>query len=397
MLPTASSLERANCCIGSALLPRVDELTSAATRGTAMHAFLARVAEVGRDEALGEVEEEYRPICAAIDLDVLPVSRLEVIVELALAYDPESGVAEELGRNLGRRYPPVGPHRFVGTADLVALSPTDVLVADYKTGRGIISPAAQNAQLRLLGLAVARRFGRQFVRVAIIRIAEDGTPFFDSAEFDAVELDVIAEELRTLAARIEDVKDLMDLGQPPPLTTGTHCRYCPCLVYCPAVTALARRLAFQAEAVADEVTAALTPQQAATAWTRLKVAEEVIRRAREGLYGYARDHGIPLPNGLVVGEVETKRRVLDGRLSFDVLRRMHGESIASGACSIEVSQAAIDRSLRAVAEANGDKLAKLKREVMSALEQAGAVAVRVSRTVREHRPVGSASAAEDAA
>lgn len=397
MLPTASSLERASCCVGSALLPRVDDITDAATRGTVIHAFLARVAEVGREDALAEVAEEYRPICAVIDLDVLPVSRLEVIAELALAYDPETGVAEELGRNLGRRYPPVGPRRFVGTADLVALSPADLLVADFKTGHGIIAPAAQNAQLRLLGLAAARRFGRQLVRVAIIRIAEDGTPFFDSAEFDAVELDVIAEELRGLAGRIDVAKDLMDLGQPPPLTTGTHCRRCPCLVHCAAVTALARALASQPEAVADGVTAALSPQQAATAWTRLKLAEEVLRRAREGLYGYARDHGITLPNGLVIGEVETKRRVLDGRLSFDVLRRLHGESVASSACSIEVSQAAIERSLRGVAEANGEKLAKLKREVMSALEQAGALEVRVSRTIREHRPVAGASALDDAA
>ena len=397
MLPTASSLERANCCIGSALLPRVDEITGAATRGTAIHAFLARVAEVGRNDALAEVAEEYRPICAVIDLDVLPVSRLEVIAELALSFDPASGVVVELGRNLGRRYPPVGPRTFVGTADLVALSPSDVLVADYKSGHGVITPTAHNAQLRLLGLAAARRFGRQRARVAIVRIAEDGTPFFDSAELDAVELDVIADELRSLAGRIEGAKDLMDLGQPPPLTTGTHCRRCPCLVHCPTVTALARTLASQPEAVADEVMAALTPEQAATAWTRLALAQEVLRRAREGLYGYARDHDITLPNGLVVGEVEWKRRVLDGRTSFEVLRRLHGENVASTAASIEVTQASIERSLRGIAEATGEKLVKLKRQVMNALEQAGAVEVRVSRAVREHKPGPAGASLDEAA
>ncbi len=44
------------------------------------------------------------------------------------------------GRNLGRRYPPVRPRRFVGTADIVTVSTADVLVADFKTGHGLLAP-----------------------------------------------------------------------------------------------------------------------------------------------------------------------------------------------------------------------------------------------------------------
>lgn len=386
MRPTASSLERAGRCIGSAILPRVDEVTDAASRGLAIHAFLARVAEVGREEALGDVSEEFRPVCAAIDLDVLPTSALEVIAELAMAYDPETGTARELGRNIGRRYPPVGPYEFVGTADVVTVSAADVLVADFKTGRGMITPATDNAQLRLLGLAASRLFERRRLRVAIIRITEEGTPYFDSADFDAVGLDIIEEELRDLGRRISHAKDLLEIGEPPPITVGNHCRRCPSLIYCPGQTTLVRRLASEPAGSGDEPFAALTPEQAATAWARLKVAEEVVRRGREALYAYARDYGIHLANGVVVGEVETQRRQLDGRAAFEVLDRLHGLDVARAAVEIEASQASIERALRGVAEETGEKLAKLKRRVMAELEQVGAVSVRTSRVVREHLP-----------
>lgn len=384
MRPTASSLDRAGRCLGSALLPRVDEITDAASRGVALHAFLARVTEVGREEALGEVDEAFRPACAAIDLDVLPTSALEVIPELALAYDPETGTARELGRNLGRRYPPVHPREFVGTADIVTVSKAEVSVADFKTGRGLITPAKDNSQLRFLGLAAARLLGRRQLRVALIRIAEDGTPFFDSADFDAVELDAIEEDLRDLARRLDQAKALMALGEPPPVTTGIHCRRCPSLVYCPGQTALLKKLGGHTEAVADDILEALTPEQASTAWARMKVVEEVLRRAREALYAYARDNGITLANGVVVGEVETHRRQLDGRIAFEVLERLHGPAVARAAVDLDASQASIERALRGVAEATGEKLSTLKRVAMAEMDQAGAVSIRVSRSIREH-------------
>jgi hypothetical protein len=354
------------------------------------------VAEVGREEALGEVSEEYRPACAAIDLDVLPTSALEVIAELAMAYDPETGVARELGRNIGRRYPPVSPREFVGTADIVTVSPAEVLVADFKTGHGSITPASENAQLRFLGLAAARLFDRRHLRVALIRIAEDGTPFFDSAEFDVVELDAVREELRDLARRIDQAKDLLEIGNPPPVTTGIHCRRCPSLVYCPGQTALVKKLSSQADVVAEEIMAALTPESAAAAWTRMKVVEEVLRRAREALYAYARDHGITLANGVVVGEVETQRRQLDGKIAFEVLERIHGSEVARAAVDLDASQASIERALRAVAETTGGKLVQLKRRVMAELEREGGVSIRTSRAVREHLPRRAGSADEAA-
>ena len=356
-LPSASSLERASMCVGSAVLPRVESTNEAAEKGRALHAFLARVAEVGRDAALDEVSSEYRPLCEGIDLDVLPVSSLHVAAEVALAYNPETGVARELGRNLDRAYRMVEATEFMGTADVICVGPDELFVGDYKTGMGLLTAARENWQLRFLALAASRVFERSKVRVAIIRILEDGTPLSDSAEFDAVDLDGIAVDLRDLGDRVGRAQELAFVGEAPPLATGTHCRWCKSLVYCPAQTALVKQLASNVDVVADDIFAALTPEHASTAWSRLKVIEEVVGRVREALYAYAREHTIVLQNGHVVGEVETQRRVIDGKVAFGVLDRMFGQEVATSAVDLDASQASVERALRVVAEQTGSKLA----------------------------------------
>jgi hypothetical protein len=384
-LPSASSLERASRCIGSAVLPKVENVNEAADQGKALHAFLARVVEVGRDAALAEVAAEYRDLCAAIDLDRLPTCALEVSAEVALAYDPETGTARELGRNIARAYSLVGNTEFLGTADIVAIAPHELYVADWKTGHGFITPARENWQLKFLALAAARVYRRTSVRVGIIRILDDGTPLSDSADFDTVDLDSIAEDLRVLAQKVGRAQELAFLDQPPPLTTGAHCRYCKSLVYCPAQTSLVRRLAGEADVVARDILAELTPERASQAWQRLKVVEEVVGRVREALYAYACEQPIQLPGGTVVGLVQTQRRALDGRVAFRVLRDRFGSDIAEAAVELEASQASIERALRVVSEQSGAKLAGLKRQVMAALDQEGGISLKTSTSIREHR------------
>jgi hypothetical protein len=88
---------------------------------------------------------------------------------------------------------------------------------------------------------------------------------------------------------------------------------------------------------------------------------------------------------MVLGEVETERRVIDGKVVVEVLRRMHGPALAAAAVEVEASQAGIERALRAVAESSGAKLAKLKRDVLRELEVAGGISLKKTRSVREHR------------
>jgi len=68
-LPTASSLDRAMACPASCVLPATDAPSSAADRGTAIHAYLQMLTEVWTpEEALGETPSELHPLCRRIDI-----------------------------------------------------------------------------------------------------------------------------------------------------------------------------------------------------------------------------------------------------------------------------------------------------------------------------------------
>jgi RecB family exonuclease len=381
---TASRLQRAVCCPASVVLPQVQEESEPARRGTAIHAFLAAVPDVGRDAALAEVPADYRADCEVIDLETLPIADLdEIAAEVAFAFDVETGEARELGRNIGRAYQ-VGPTEIAGTADVVAFGPFELYVADFKTGRGIVASPRANWQLKLLALAASRTYGVDQVRVAIIRLREDGTPEYESAVFTAFDLDLAAAELRDLVQSINRLQTAVANGLVPDVNTGAHCRRCAAAPACPAFKGLVQRLAGEPDAVADQITAELTPETAARAWARLKQVEEIIRRAREGLYAFARETPIQLGDGRVLGETATRRRVLDGRVAYDCLEKLHGLAVAEAAVDVEASQASIERALREVARESGATLAGLKRGVMAEMEKAGGIEVHVSRSVREH-------------
>jgi hypothetical protein len=393
MLITASRLQRAACCPASVVLPQVQEESEPARRGTAIHAFLAAAREVGREAALAEVPEEYRDDCEVIDLDTLLAGDLdEIAAEVAFAFDVETGEARELGRNIGRAYQ-VRPTEVAGTADVVAFGPFELFVADFKTGRGLVAAPRVNWQLKMLAVAASRTYGVHRVRAAIIRVREDGTPEYEATVFTAFDLDLAAAELRDLVQTTTKLNAAVVSGRAPDVNMGAHCRWCPAAPACPAINALAQRLAREPEKVAEEIAADLTPEKAGKAWVQLKLVEEVTRRVREGLYAFARQTPIHLGDGRVLGEVETRRRVLDGRVTFDCIELLHGHVVADEAVGIEASQASIERALRSVAKETGTALAALKRSVMAAVDKSGGINVRVSRAVREHavRPDGEVS------
>jgi hypothetical protein len=96
----------------------------------------------------------------------------------------------------------------------------------------------------------------------------------------------------------------------------------------------------------------------------------------------------------VVGPVHTQRRVIDGRVAFRVLRERFGTDIAEAAVELEASQASIERALRVVSEQSGAKLAGLKRQVITALDQEGGISLKTTTSIREHRlPEASSKAA----
>lgn len=385
---TASSLQRYAVCPASAVLPRAESVNERAHRGHVIHAFLENVPKIGREEALAAVPEEYRDACAVIDVDALPLDALRFAQEVTFAYDVATGRAREIGRGLTREqaYADLKSTEIGGTADVVGLSADGrtVVVLDFKTGRTEIAAAERNWQLLFLAIASSRAYGAIDARVGLIHIPEDGLPWYDAATLDAFDVDAGAVDLRKLFDRVEASARAVEEGRPPSAVTGEHCRYCPCLAYCPAQTALVRQMAADPE-VAD-LDRPVTVQDAARAYEKVKALKAALRRVEQNLYTFAAAHPIPLPNGMVLGPVESSREGVDGEIARRVLAELYGQATADRACEWSTSKAAIERALKPLAVTLEKKLAPLKREALAAIAEAGGISRTVTTSIKEHVP-----------
>lgn len=391
---TMSALPRVSRCPASAALPQARAESADASRGTAVHRYLERVAQVGREEALDEVPEDVRPLCEAIDLEQLPVDPSAFAAEVAMALDYDTGEAREIGRGRNRNYGPLGPTEVAGTADVVALLGDDaVYVGDYKVGWGHsrhTPPASRNLQLRALALAMAQLHGRGRAVVELIHVLDDGEVWCDRAELDAFDLDLVGVELQDTADRVDQAREQVGQGQVPEVSMGPWCRYCPAFASCPGQTALLRAVAESPSQEADELLALLTPQQAARAYERLQQVKEALKRVEAAIHAYAREEPIPLGDGMVFGPVEASRDAVDGPVARQVLVRLYGQEVADAAVEYEASKASIDRGLRRLVEhfkQRGERvtLKALKEEALKAIRAAGGITTTTRVTVREHR------------
>jgi hypothetical protein len=394
-LLSGSKLERAVPCPGSVVLPQIDSDNPQRGRGTAVHAFLADIANgKAHQEALDRVsDEEHREACAAIDLSRLP-SLKDFGAEVAFALDVRTGRARELGRNLDRDYSGLLPGEMPLTADLVGLLPDGegVYVGDFKTGRVPVAGAKLNWQMRGLAVAATRTYGRSYAVVSLITVRDDYVGY-DQATHDAFDLSWDAQELQHAVGRIEDAQDKYERGGQPKIVTGIHCRYCPAFAGCPAQTSMVRALAANPADMERQVMELLTEETAGQAWAKLKQVEEVVKRVRETLYAWAAEHPIDLGNGLVFGPVNSTRRVLSGPKVRNLLREMYDDAIAEEAVEIKTSQAAIERALKQVAPKG--ELAAAKRKVMDLLQEVGGITTVRSTSMKEHPVKGLTGGAAD--
>lgn len=403
---SASALERISFCPPSAFLPPVevvDEAKPDATRGNIIHAFLANVPKVGRDEALLAVEDlEVRAICEVIDLEQLPVEGIAYAAEVAFAYDPATDRARELGRDLERAYDELRPGEVPGTADVIGLSADGeaVIVYDYKTGFLDVTPARRNLQLGFLALAACRAYGRKRAHVAIISLRDGERPKFDRWEWDEMELDVWAGEIGNLLEHVEvqraSWRGEVD-GAGMALAVGPHCKYCQAQRRCSAwtgmITALARDP--RAELLDLSAPATLTDEQVARAWGRLRDLQKMLETAEQVLKGYVTVHGpVDLGDGVSLMPVMSERESVVGRIAREVVEEKHGKEIADRASEWVVSKKSIEDALRKVvqdrqiAAGKGAKritLAPVVREVLDELSQRGGLLVSQHLRVKEVR------------
>jgi RecB family exonuclease len=324
-LVTPSQMALAFKCAGPFLLPRVERLTGAADRGTVIHKYLELRALVD-PHALELVPEEYRDECARVDC-----SGVAGLPEIAIAWHPVSDTARVLTSE-GRDYD-VRDGEIAGRADLIQIAGDHARVVDYKTGHADIEPVTANWQLRTLAVMVSRAYGCTTVDAEVWKLREDGGWFRDSARWDAFDLDGFADEIRRRLSRLRVVSEL---GGTPDLVTGDHCRWCPSLTYCPAQTALVSQLAGGDLATLDREVAALAPEAAGVAYSRLVQYEALLDRVRSAIELRASMEPLPLPDGKMLQAVDEKRDFVNGSVAIKVLSEKYGEKVAAAACETKV-------------------------------------------------------------
>ncbi len=206
---TASQLDRAMACPASFALPAVIYPPSKeADRGTGIHRFLETAATVGREAALAGVPDDapWRATCERIDLSWVVAEADRIDCEVKFAYRPVSDTCRQLVEGDVRDYSAVDDEEIAGTADLlITRSDGSVLVIDYKTGRHRVH-VVESAQMKLLGLAVARALKLSQVCVSIVHVMDDGTLSFDELLLGNDELDRIARTVRKTISRVSELK-----------------------------------------------------------------------------------------------------------------------------------------------------------------------------------------------
>lgn len=199
-----------------------------------------------------------------------------VRAEVGYAYQPSRGTVRELRRMPDGRPEPARPGEIRGWIDLEIVTPSRVIVADWKSGRGPIEAPEYNDQTRFYALCSALHHKRDAATIELRRI-RDGEIRTEPAPLDQWDLAEIAREQETLLER---------LREPPEPSPGPWCQDCPIVASCPATEALAAACLDAARPVLRPLSAALsTPYDAAQAWGAIARLEAAAERYRVALMG----------------------------------------------------------------------------------------------------------------
>jgi len=370
-LPTASQLARVIACPSSEAMPHVRTESKAARAGTARHAYMEVVGDLGAGAALLLVPEEFREECAAIDLEGLPI---HMATEVTYAYNWLTGKARELGRNLGRDYSKATEHEVVGTIDVVDLE-TFAYIGDYK-GRHYVE-AKGNKQLLFAALCLQRVSGRRGpIETEIINLA--GNIRRNSDRVGSLDIGAFESELKSALVRANAAKLMAGKGLPLKVAEGDHCRFCPAFQHCPAKTALLR------EMVPIPEFGLITEANATELYAKWEDMKSMMVKVSAAMYGYAAQHDIKLPDGRVFGKRAKKgNEKIHGETAYLVLKDILGAEAAEAAANMSVTKAGIKRAVK-LNLAEGETIKAAEERVLGAIRKAGGASRKDGEVIDAH-------------
>jgi hypothetical protein len=207
--------------------------------GIFVHRFLEYCQTRGRRAALayvgGKKLKGLFQTCASIDVDALPEGQ----VELAQAFDPVTGHAEQVSRRAR-----LTESVQYGIADLLA-DRGGPWVVDYKTGEAPDNPGEHP---QLLGALIAARArwsdpwslsppGLERPRYyfsSFARVFASGEVQFKTAHLTDAHLDKFQQRARRVHLAVLNWRQRLDHGEPIPYQAGPACGSCPLSPVCPA-------------------------------------------------------------------------------------------------------------------------------------------------------------------
>lgn len=386
---TGSGLGRARKCPPSVVLPQTRTIRPDATFGDVVHAFLRDVPAMGVESAIARQPEEHRAALGIIETDGLPLDPDAYAQEVAFAYDPTTDTARELGRGMSRdqAYARARDGEVCCTVDVVGLTPTAVIVPDYKSGWQDLGPVKENMQLRFGALCAARAYGRDAAEVSIIRVHPGRTPWHDRASLNVLDIDETAAIVRRIVEAVAAAERALAAGEQLVLTIGPHCTYCPALSACPAQMNLVRtavETAFSRRLPGPEI---LTEENFGAAWNILEVLEAAVSRYRGTLEDFTRARPVDVGGGYVIGPRPFVTDKIDPALARTVLTELFDAQAGEEALKMTTGKERIEDALRSAKKRHpGLVIKKAKESVLQMLRERGGIETSVSYPVSKHKP-----------
>jgi hypothetical protein len=249
--PSASSMERYALCPGSWAAEQgiPDQTSDDATTGNRIHAWLG-----GETMTVPLTSDE-------VDLAIRCREQEEAILNTVLPHRDE--IVREHRYWMGQDWS--------GKPDVVAIDSLsgDGVVVDYKTGRGEVTSAEGNLQLRALAVLVNEKHGLAKITVAIIQPLA-GAPSVCEYTF---------EDLIVARAEVTRIVDRINSPNAPRIPSPDACKYCRAKPYCVEAREQAVALpvtAIPAGTTPDAIAATLTSQTLAEFLERADFASRVI-------------------------------------------------------------------------------------------------------------------------
>lgn len=209
--------------------------------------------------------------------------------------------------------------------------PSDILVIDYKTGRGVVPLASQNIQMRALAVLTAQAKGKNpksGIHVAIIQPRCD--PQFSLAYYTPDDLRRAEREIWKVIQRATD-------GLPKRVPGESQCRYCRGKSVCPE--ARERALVVIEEIAptmeqAENVILTLSPEEIGNLLPRFELAEaigEAVKKHAKKMLA----EGIDIP-GYTLKAGATRRTITDAQRAYWLLAEVMPPEQFAACCKVSI-------------------------------------------------------------